>query len=89
LCKLGHLPGLRDRRPLAISDRSAKCFGRFSTKTEKRIKKERKPVETAAAVEIDKVAFGNSSYGFPQLLEKASAQNAPAFSPFQQARQLL
>jgi hypothetical protein len=59
------------------------------TKKEKRTKKERKPVETAAAVEINKGGLRRLLLDdFHKLLEKASAQNAPAFSQFQQARQL-
>jgi len=68
----------------------------ISTKKEKRTKKERKvrkgrPVETATAVEIRKRwAFGDIFLnGFPPLFEKASAQNALAFSQFQQVRRRL
>jgi hypothetical protein len=61
----------------------------WATKKEKRTKKERKPVETTAAVEIDQGGLRRLLLDdFHKLLEKASAQNAPAFSQFQQARPL-
>ena len=64
-------------------------FRPTSTKKEKRTKKERKPVETAAAVEIDKGGLRRLLLDdFHKPLEKASAQNASAFSQFQQARLL-
>ena len=53
-------------------------------------KKERgRPVDTAAAVEIKKVAYGDFSLtDFHRCLEKAYANNAPAFPQFPQAQLL-
>lgn len=85
-------------RSSSINDPDVKKYCghlRISTKKEKSSKKERKirkgkPVETATAMEIQIGGLRQHSLdGFPQLLEKAYAKNAPAFSQLPQARRRL
>src|SRR5262249_21748721 len=87
------VPRARKSRPCPSSRRSPivaykptwrDIFRSTSTKKEKRTKKERKPVESAAAVEIDKGGLRRLLLDdFHKPLE-----NASAFSQFQQARLL-
>ena len=85
-------------RSSSINDSGAKknCGSlRIPAKKEKSSKKERKvrkgkPVETGAAMEIQIGGLRRYSLdGFPQLLEKAYAKDAPAFSQLPQARRRL